>query len=285
MAGEGSDGTVGPIDAYRFNERGGLPVLTFPALAERGVTAVITTRAGGVSTGPYDSLNLGLHVGDDPAAVVENRRRAAAAVHSELDDLVFCNQAHGRVVVTVDAAARGRGARSMGDAVDGADALVTTSPEVTLAVLVADCVPMVLHHPAGVLACVHAGWRGTVADVAGATVEAMAALGADPAAIVAAVGPAVAPDRYEVGDDVAAAARDRFGDGADLDDVLHPHPDGRWRFDLWAANRHLLRRAGVAEANITVADVATGSAGGDRFFSDRQARPCGRFAAVAHLAA
>lgn len=248
-------------------------------LALPGVDAVVTERTGGVSTGPYASLNLGLHVGDDPAAVVENRRRAAALLPADLDDLVFCEQAHGRVVVTVGPADRGRGTRSLNDAVPAADALVTTSPEVVLAVLVADCVPIALVDPhAGVVAAVHAGWRGTTADVAGAAVAAMVAAGASPDRIVAALGPAVPPERYQVGPEVAAAAEQ-----AGLAAALRPdsRPD-RWRFDLWAANEALLVRAGVPAANVSrTAAVPTG--GNGPFFSDRVARPCGRFALLARL--
>ena len=249
-------------------------VLTWPAFDEHEVDVAVTTRAGGVSTGPYATLNLGLHVGDDPAAVVENRRRAAALVGAALDDLVFCNQAHGRNVVVVGEAERGRGTRSLDDAIPAADAMVTTTPGLVLVVMVADCVPIVLFDPAArVLAVVHAGWRGTVARVAAAAVEAMESLGASPARIVAGVGPAVAAERYQVGPEVADAA-------AGLDG-LRPDGTGRWTFDLWAANGQVLREAGVDPAAIHVAPVATGP--GSPFFSDRAERPCGRFAALARL--
>ena len=271
------------MDGGRFEERAGLTVLTFPALDGRGVDAVVTTTAGGVSSGPYESLNLGLHVGDDPDAVVENRRRAAATIGLALDDLVFCNQTHGRMVVTVDAQDRGLGTTTVDDAIDGADALVTTTPGIGLAVVVADCVPIVLHHAAGAVAVVHAGWRGTVARVAEAATEVLcAATGEGPGSIVAGIGPAIAADRYQVGDEVADAARDCFGPD-DLEGVLAPDPttDGRWRFDLWGANARVLREAGVPAGAIATAGAVTGDG---PFFSDRSARPCGRFALLARLA-
>jgi YfiH family protein len=229
------------------------------------VEHVFTTRHGGVSTGPYESLNLGLHVGDDPDAVVENRRRAAALLGASLDDLVLCTQTHGRTVIEVGVDDRGRVAGE-------ADALVTRAPGVVLAVLVADCVPILLADAeAGVVACVHAGWRGTVADVVGATVDAM---GTDPAHLTARLGPAVRPERYQVGHDVFDAATAIGLDGALRDD---PEPD-HWRFDLWSANETLLRRAGVTAIDRTDA-VATG----DAYFSDRAVRPCGRFGLLAVL--
>lgn len=268
--------------AATFRRRAGLDVLTWPSLDGRGVDTCVTTRAGGVSTGRYASLNLGLHVGDEPAAVVENRRRAAAAIGCVLDDLVFARQVHGREVAVVTAADRGSGARGEAGAVE-ADALVTTTPEVGLAIMVADCVPLVLvDQGAGVLAVVHAGWRGTVARVAEAAVRAMADLGADPGAVVAGIGPAIPADRYQVGDEVADAARACFAaDPGGTDGVLRPDRTGRWTFDLGAANHRVLTAAGVPADAIEVTPVGTG--GDSPFFSDRAARPCGRFAALARL--
>jgi YfiH family protein len=257
-------------------------MLAWPAFDGLGLDAVVTTRHGGVSRGRYASLNLGLHVGDDDKAVVENRRRAAAAVGTGLSDMVFCNQSHGRAVAVVTAADRGRGTLSLADAIDSTDALVTTEPGIALVVMVADCVPIVLHDPvAHVLACVHAGWRGTVAQVSEAAVDVMSTLGASPADIIACLGPAIAPDHYQVGADVAEAAQQCFG--SRTGEVLRPDGTGQWLFDLWTANQIALRRAGLRDENVHVAAVPTGSHGSDQFFSDRELRPCGRFAAIARL--
>jgi YfiH family protein len=164
-----------------------------------------------------------------------------------------------------------------GSTVGKADALVTSDPGTVLAVLVADCVPIVLYDPgAHVLACVHAGWRGTVARVGQAALAAMATLGARPASVTAGIGPAIGPG-YQVGDEVAQAARESFGEHA----PVRPDGTGRWLFDLWAANRRILREAGVPRERIHLAAVPTGA----DFFSDRAARPCGRFAAIARLGA
>ncbi|CAN5900192.1 peptidoglycan editing factor PgeF [soil metagenome] len=264
---------------FRLVERSGLPVLEWPIFDGHPVKAVVTTRQGGVSAGPYHSLNLGLHVGDEPSAVVENRRRAAAAAGLTLDDLVFCNQSHGRSVTGITAADRGRGARTLDDAIPDSDALVTDEPNLGLVVMVADCVPIVLFdQDSPSLACVHAGWRGTVARVVEAAIETMQARGADSGRILAAIGPAISPDRYEVGDDVKAAAEESFG--AMAEGVLTAAAGGKWLFDLWTANRRLLVEAGVRPENISLAALGTGDG---RFFSDRTARPCGRFAAIARL--
>ena len=122
----------------------------------------------------------------------------------------------------------------------GADALVTADPGTVLAVLAADCVPVVLYDPvAHVLACAHAGWRGTVARVAASAVAAMRSLGTRPADVIAGIGPAIAPDRYQVGAEVAGAAASAFGCHAPA--VLRASGPGQWQFDLWTANRLVLQ--------------------------------------------
>jgi polyphenol oxidase len=205
-----SDTTSPPSTAFRA--AGDLRLLTWPALDASGADAVVTARSGGVSSGPYATLNLSLSVGDAPGRVLENRRRLAAAFGAAPGDFVFARQVHGAGVAIVGEADRGSGTQSLDDAIGGADALVTTSPGVMLAILTADCVPIVLHDPvAGVLACVHAGWRGTVAGVTAATLAAMQGLGTRPSDVTAGIGPAVGADRYQVGPDVHQAVTRSFG--------------------------------------------------------------------------
>jgi YfiH family protein len=267
---------------------GALRLLTWPALDASGADAAVTARDGGVSSGPYATLNLSLSVGDDPAAVLENRRRLAAGLSVDPGAFVFARQVHGAGVRVVGEADRGSGAFRLDDAIADTDALVTTSPEVVLAILTADCVPIVLHDPvAGVLACVHAGWRGTVAGVTAAAVATMQSLGSDPSDILAGVGPAIAPARYQVGPDVHQAVTGAFGPAAD--EFIRPDAiPGRWLLDLWAANRHALRRSGIPATQINITNLTTGPAtpaGPGHFFSDRVARPCGRLALAARLRA
>jgi YfiH family protein len=267
-----------------WREAGPVRLLTWPALAAAGVDAAVTARSGGVSSGPYDSLNLSFSVGDDPAHVLENRRRLAAGFGASLDDFVFAGQVHGAGVRVVSGADRGSGALRLDDVIGDTDALVTSSPDVVLAILTADCVPIVLHDPvARVLACVHAGWRGTVAGVAQAAVAAMQTLGSRPGDVIAGIGPAIAAARYQVGHDVYQGITQAFGSAATF---IGPDPvPDRWRLDLWAANHLALREAGVPAAQIQVTDIPTGpdAAGPGSFFSDRSARPCGRLALVARL--
>ncbi|MGG5257594.1 polyphenol oxidase family protein [Phycicoccus avicenniae] len=149
-----------------------------------GARRVLTGRPGGVSRGPWEGLNLGLHVEDDPADVAENRRRLGAAVGHPV---VWMDQCHGAEVAVVDA---------VPEVAPRCDAVVTTAPDLALAVLVADCVPVLLASPSGVVAAVHAGRPGMVAGVVPAAVTAMRELGARE--IDAVVGPSVCGRCYEV---------------------------------------------------------------------------------------
>ena len=276
-----SDTTSPPSTVFRA--AGDLRLLTWPALDASGAGAAVTARAGGVSSGPYESLNLSLSVGDDPACVLENRHRLATAFGAAPGDFVFARQVHGAGVAVVAEADRGSGTQSLDDAIGGTDALVTTSPEVVLAILTADCVPIVLHDPvAGVLACVHAGWRGTVAGVTAAALAALQDLGTRPADVTAGIGPAVGADRYQVGPEVHQAVTRTFGPAAAQFIRPDPPAPGRWLLDLQAANRHALRQAGVPGPRIHTTDIPTGPVPG-HFFSDRTARPCGRLALAARL--
>jgi hypothetical protein len=273
--------TPGPV-ASELRRRGDLDVLAWPVFDAFDVDAIVTTRHGGVSSGSYASLNIGLHVGDSETDVLENRRRAAAALGADPGDFVFCVQAHGPNVQVVTSADRGRGTLTQQDAITATDALVTADPGVVLTVMVADCVPIVLYDPAAhVLACVHAGWRGTVARVSEAAVAAMRKLGSVPGNVIAGLGPAIPPDRYQVGEDVSRAARDGLGERA-AQQVIRADGNGKWLFDLRTANRLVLQDAGVSGQNMRVAEIPTGSDPG-LFFSDREVRPCGRFAAMARL--
>lgn len=259
-----------------------VPLLRWGDAVSAGADVAVTTRVGGVSGAPYDSLNLGLHVGDDAADVVTNRERAADAFGVGLDALVFARQVHGAATVLVGEADAGRGARAEDDAVSDADVLVTATPGVTLVILVADCVPLALVDPmAKVLAVVHAGWRGTAAGVVGAALDAMTAVGGDTARVRAWVGPGVAAERYQVTDDVRDALAGAVAPAALDDGVARADGAGHWLVDLAAANRQQLRGRGVAAERIYDCGVTTAD---ERLFSDRAARPCGRFALLARLA-
>lgn len=246
--------------AVTLSARGALPRYDLISMREFGVEAFVTGRHGGVSAAPYDELNLAEHVGDDPVHVGENRRRVAASLGLDASRLVTSTQVHGAVANDVD---HWRGESLVGDA------LVTTRRDVALAVLVADCVPLLIVEPAtGRLAVVHAGWRGLVAGVIPTTL----AYFASAHEVRVAIGPHISRVRYQVGPDVAAHFDDVVG--ACLEDEAD-----RRRLDLGVVVAHQLRVGGVLEDHVTSCALVTD--GGGEFYSDRAQRPSGRFALVA----
>jgi YfiH family protein len=277
MSPSGSRVRTNAQNSTRWAQRGGVEILTWDVFDDTAFDVVVTTRRGGVSAAPYESLNLALHVGDDESAVLENRRRALATMDAALGDVVVANQVHGSRVASV--AAGGSGSRSLADAIADTDGLVTTEPGVVLCVQVADCAPIVLADPdARVLGCAHAGWRGALGGVIEATVGAMSALGARPDRLLAGIGPTIAAGRYEVGADVVAAAAEHLGDAGEFVQTGRP---GRWWFDLQAVARAVLLRAGLRDEHVSTAAIDTGPPG--PFFSARAEPRCGRFALLARI--
>jgi hypothetical protein len=216
------------------------------------------TRRGGVSEGPYASLNCSLSGKDSREAVLENRARVARALGAEPAALVGLTQVHGIAVATVTAPwAAGQG--------PAADAMVTNVPGIALGIVTADCAPVLFwDHGAGVIGAAHAGWRGAVAGVLEATLAAMATLGARPERTQAAVGPCIQQASYEVSADLRDAVLAR--NPADARFFADGRP-GHWQFDLPGYCAERLRRAGVAAAVSLGADTL---ADADRFFSHRR---------------
>jgi YfiH family protein len=259
-----------------------LPLRAFPFSGD-GVTAVVTTRHGGVSVGPYASLNLGAQVGDDLAAVRQNRARVAAAVGA--GRLTIAAQQHTNRVAVVDRRTAGQGhdgvagSRSAFPATDG---LITDLPGVALAVVVADCAPVVLFDPVQrAIGVAHCGRAGTVSGMLPNTVEAMAgAFGSAPGDLLVGIGPAIRAESYEVSDLEAAEVTAAFG--PDAAGLLTPTRPGHYLLDLVGGLRIQLRAAGVKDANVHDTGIDTRTNAGE-FFSHRVTRPTGRFAAVALL--
>lgn len=231
--------------------------------APHGVQALSTTRRGGVSEGGYHSLNLGDHVGDQPAHVAENRARVAAHLPAAP---LWLSQVHGVRVVDAALAADG----------EQADAALVRIPGRVCAVMTADCLPVLFCHRGGqVVAAAHAGWRGLAGGVLEATLAAMAVPGNE---VMAWLGPAIGPTAFEVGDDVRTAFAGADPAAASAFAAATP---GKWLADLYALARLRLRRCGV-----------TAIYGGDRctvsepglFFSHRRDRVTGRMASLIWLA-
>jgi len=227
------------------------------------IRRVTTTRAGGVSAAPYDTFNLGDHVGDDPQAVAANRKRLAAAIGLHEDRLIWMNQVHGDRVAVVE------GPRDT--PVDDSDALVTTTPRLALAVITADCVPVLMADArAGVVAAVHAGRVGAHRGVVARTVAAMLAAGAHVEDVSVLLGPAVSGPNYEVPDEMAAEVE------AALPGSRTTSVRGTTALDLRAGIARQLRDLGInaidADPRCTVADPT--------LFSHRRDAPTGRLASL-----
>jgi polyphenol oxidase len=245
-----------------------LPLLVSPLFEPPAVDGFLhgfTTRSGGVSAPPFDTLNLGGKWGDDPANVVENRRRLGRAVGGRL---VVARQVHGSVIARVRAGDHPEAIARL-----EADGLCSDAPGVTLGVFVADCIPVLIADPrTGAFAAVHAGWRGTVAGVLPAAVRALGTeLGARPEDLRIALGPAIGPCCFEVGQEVVAAFMALFAD-ARARGVVVASPrgaPGKSHVDLKAANRLLLERAGVSPEAIDAGPECT-RCDRARFFSFRR---------------
>lgn len=260
---------------------GPLPYLRLSFLEERAtVRAVFTTRWGGVSEGPFGTLNLGLHVGDDVDRVRRNRRLVAAATGVPLESWVLAEQVHGAQVAVVGRKESGRGAESLETVIRQADGLVTAEPGIALVALFADCVPVYLVDPVRrAVALVHAGWKGTLGGISARAVVAMVeTLGCRPEDLWAVIGPSIGPCCYEVKEQVVDFFRREFS-GAEY---LLQKSAGKesWYLDLWEANRVALLAAGLPPAQIAVAGLCT-CCHPELFFSHRRDRGrTGRLAAL-----
>ena len=237
--------------------RGPLSVYPIHSAKKFGIDAFVTDRFGGISEGPYDSLNLGIHVGDNPAHVAENRKRVANAIGAE--NLVIVRQVHSSDVVNAT--------QALTDT--EADGLVTSDSDIVLCILVADCVPILLFdsssHRFGV---VHAGWKGLASGVIASALKHFDT----PTAVHAFVGPSISFEGYQVGPEVAEVF-------AHIDGATVSDGGDRSRLNLRLVASHQLIEAGISDENIEISTQSTD--GGEIFFSDRALRPCGRFALIA----
>jgi hypothetical protein len=244
------------LDAQR---RESLTVYPIESVRALGIDAFVTDRFGGASSGPYDSLNLGDHVGDEIEAVRENRRRVANAAGVEESRLIAVRQVHSANVLPASSVAPS----------SEADALVGERDDVALAILVADCVPLLfVDESSERFAVVHAGWRGLHHGVIAETLRHFD----DAANVHVFLGPSISREAYQVGPDVA----EHF---LDVPGALVADGGDRSRLDLRHVATHQLTHLGVHDQFIEQSQQVTD--GGEIFFSDRTARPCGRFALVA----
>lgn len=237
---------------------GEVPFLTYPLFEKTGVVkSAFSTRIGGVSKGCYESMNLSFDRGDDKDAVMENFQRIASAIGTNCHDMVLSRQTHTANVRVVTEEDKGKGIVRERDYTD-VDGLVTNVPGICLVTSYADCVPLYFVDPIKkVIGLSHSGWRGTVGKIGKETVRVMKErFGCDPADILAAVGPSICQDCYEVSGDVIEKFKEAF-DEKDWDNLFYRKNNGKYQLDLWKANESVFRESGICKEHIAVTNVCT----------------------------
>lgn len=230
----------------------GVPYLVYPMLEKTGVVKHgFTTRLGGVSKGYCSTMNISTTRGDDPEAVEENKRRLAGAIGVRGEDMTFTHQTHTVNVAVVREEDRGR--RFM-----ETDGMVTDVPGICLVTFYADCVPLYLVDPVRkVIGLSHSGWRGTVNRMGQVTLEKMQEVyGTDPKDVVAAIGPSICQDCYEVSEDVIDRFKDSFS-RKDWKDLFYRKENGKYQLNLWRANELVFWEAGILPEHIAVTNLCT----------------------------
>ena len=232
-----------------------LEYLVCPKLEKTGVVEhLFTTRTGGVSSGIYSTMNLSFSRGDDPECVRENYRRIGEVLGTDPEHMVASKQTHTTNIRLVTEADLGNGITEP-SAYDDVDGLATNIPGMALVTFYADCVPLYFVDPVKkAIGLAHSGWSGTVAGMGACMVQFMREhFHSDPKDLIAAIGPSICVDCYEVSEEVAEQFREGFPE-----EVLQPgKADGKYQLDLWKANESILLKAGILPKHLTVTDVCT----------------------------
>ncbi|MGD8458063.1 MAG: peptidoglycan editing factor PgeF [Anaerolineales bacterium] len=258
-----------------FHQPDRIRYYSFDIFSREKITHAIFTRVGGVSTGQWSSLNVGLTVGDDPKNVAENRKLSFLAANRPINTLSDSWLIHGTDVFIYDSP-RPSNRRYP----PKADILLTDKPGVTLFMRFADCVPILFYDPdKGVIGLAHSGWLGTVKKVGAKAVEAMQKkYGCKPENIIGAIGPSIGPKRYEISGETIENVRTAFGNEAD--EIL-PRFNHAVHFDLWKANQMILEQAGVKK--VELAGICTAKNNHDWFSHRGSNGKTGRFGALLGL--
>ena len=246
-------------DALLEQEKNGVRYLQFPALIETGVCRhLFSTRMGGVSKGHLGTMNLSYSRGDEKENVDENFRRIAGVLDCSMEDFVLSHQTHTTNVKMVTEKDKGRGiVKELG--YTDIDGLITNEPGIVLSTFYADCVPLFIVDPVKkAIGLSHSGWRGTVEKMGKVTIQKMTEeYGSNPEDIIAAIGPSICVDCYEVSMDVEDAFKEAFKEADNLEQIVIPKSNEKAQLDLWQANLAVFLEAGVKRENIILPDICT----------------------------
>ena len=237
---------------FDVRERKGVPYLAYPLLEQTGiVNHGFSTRLGGVSTGCWATMNISTSRGDDPKAVAENQRRIAAAIGVDEKKMVFTRQTHTTNVAVVTE-------KDYGAALPETDGMITNVPGLCLVTFYADCVPLYFIDPVRkAIGLSHSGWRGTVHKMAKVTVQKMQeTFGTNPADVIAAIGPSICQDCYEVSDDVILQFRQNYRKEY-WESLYYQKENGKYQLNLWRANEINFLEAGIRKDHMAITNVCT----------------------------
>ncbi len=251
--------------SWKWHRQGDLTYLTPSKWQAEGIDLGFSTRVGGVSQVPYDMLNLGFHVGDNPRAVLENRERWLGLWKVPWSRAVVGEQVHGTNVQWVNEEDGGRGFRELETAIPAVDGLLTRST-LGLMAFFADCVPLFFYYPdLKAVGIAHAGWKGTAQKIGQRVIECFEEAGGCTENAWVAIGPSIGPCCYAVDERVAEQFRLNYKETS----FLHPQEDRHYLLDLWEANRTLFLEKGVRPENIDIAATCTAD-NPEWFFSHRR---------------
>ncbi|MDD4801839.1 MAG: peptidoglycan editing factor PgeF [Syntrophomonas sp.] len=256
------------MELWEMINRQGMQFISLDTWLREGIDIAFSTRIGGVSKGVYNSLNLGLHVGDNSDLVLENRRRWLSIFGAGLDDMVACEQVHGSEVKRVNRMHRGKGARKLSEVILNCDAMITNEPGIYLVSFYADCIPVYLYDPVNrAIGMSHSGWKGTMQKISVNTLLAMQQeynTGIEDVYIF--LGPGIGPCCFQIQPDLLAKVEAEFNS---FHDIINISENNLITWDLLETSRQLLVQAGVNPLKISACNLCT-ACHEDYFYSYRR---------------